>query len=502
MTAWSILEMASLTVPDRVAFQDGGEALTFQQLEDRARCGASLIGLRKAESLVFIGVNGLAWPTLLFAAALADVPVVPLNYRLSFPSLAALVDRLERPLIVTDAQFERLSSNTELFVSTEEWTELTTRTDSTRAVEVSNERIRPAAILFTSGTTSEPKGVLLDHGHLFNYVIQTVEFGSAGDHDAALVSVPPYHVAGVGSILSNVFAGRRVVYLPEFSPSAWLETVRQQSVTQAMLVPTMMSRIVDELGTAPAALPTLRAVAYGGAAMPRSVLERALKALPDVEFTNAYGLTETSSTIALLAPKDHRVAMISRDEGVRARLGSAGRPVPGVELQIIDELGEKCVTGQVGELIVRGPQVSGTYLDTVSAVDADGWFHTRDQARLDDDGYLFVLGRLDDTIIRGGENIAPAEIESVLRGHPGIRDVAVVGFPDEEWGERTVAVVIASESGVKESDVREWARDHLRGSRTPDEVLFVDALPYNSLGKLIRRELVAELLKESSQETR
>jgi acyl-CoA synthetase (AMP-forming)/AMP-acid ligase II len=225
-----------------------------------------------------------------------------------------------------------------------------------------------------------------------------------------------------------------------------------------------------------------------------TVLERALRLFPGVGFVNAYGLTETSSTIAVLTPEDHREALGSDDPAVRARLTSAGRPVPGIDVEVRGDDGRPVASGEPGELWVRGPQVSGVYQGTGSALDADGWFPTRDRARVDSGGYLFIEGRADDTIIRGGENIAPAEIEDVLIRHPAIRDAAVVGVPDEEWGERVVAVVVPLEGAAAGADeIRSFVRARLRGSRTPDDVVIRNSLPYTATGKLLRREIVADL---------
>jgi acyl-CoA synthetase (AMP-forming)/AMP-acid ligase II len=228
--------------------------------------------------------------------------------------------------------------------------------------------------------------------------------------------------------------------------------------------------------------------------MPRPVLQNALMSLPGTDFTNAYGLTETSSTIAVLGPEDHRAALTATDPAVADRLASAGRLVPGVEGQIRDELGTVLDAGQVGQLWVRGDQVSGEYLGAGSSLDGEGWFHTRDQGRFDHAGYLFISGRTDDTIIRGGENIAPAEIEDVLVLHPAVREVAVIGVPDEEWGARIVAVVVTEPGArLQGEEVKAYARSRLRGSRTPDDVVFRTELPHTPTGKLLRRELVRGL---------
>jgi acyl-CoA synthetase (AMP-forming)/AMP-acid ligase II len=283
-----------------------------------------------------------------------------------------------------------------------------------------------------------------------------------------------------------------VVHLPDFAADGWLDVVATEGITNAMVVPTMLSRIVDHLEGAVAATPTLRSIAYGGARVSHPVLAAALKAFPETGFVNAYGLTETSSTIALLDADDHRAALTSDDPAVQARLSSAGRLIPGIEAQVRDEDGSVLPAGEAGELWVRGPQVSGEYLGKGSVVDGDGWFPTRDRAWVDPEGYLFIEGRTDDTIIRGGENIAPAEVEDVLVEHPDVHEVAVVGVPDDEWGECIVAVVVPHRE-VDPEDLRAFARKTLRGSRTPDRIVFRDELPVTPTGKLLRRVLVDEL---------
>jgi len=237
-------------------------------------------------------------------------------------------------------------------------------------------------------------------------------------------------------------------------------------------------------------LSSMKSIAYGGGRMPLELIERALDLFPTTGFTNAYGLTETSSTIALLGPEDHRAAFASSDPAVRARLASVGQPLPTVELEIRDEEGRKLPAGERGEIYVRGEQVSGEYRER-SALDAEGWFPTRDAGWLDEDGYLFLAGRADDVIVRGGENISPGEIEDVLMTHESIADAAAVGIPSVEWGEAVgIAVAVkAGHSSPKEDDLKALIKTRLRSSRVPEKVVFVDALPYNEMGKLLRREV-------------
>jgi acyl-CoA synthetase (AMP-forming)/AMP-acid ligase II len=297
----------------------------------------------------------------------------------------------------------------------------------------------------------------------------------------------------MANMLSNLFAGRRLVYLRHFEPKLWIETVRSEGVSHAMVVPTMLSRIVDALDGKPADAPTLRSLSYGGAKVAERVLIRALQAFPDTGFVNAYGLTETASTIAVLGPDDHRNALTSDDPAIKRRLSSAGQVLPTVEIEIRDELERPLLPGEPGMIYLRGEQVSGEYASG-SVLDEHGWFCTRDRGWVDPEGYLFIEGRADDTIIRGGENIAPAEIEEVLLAHPAVAEACVVGIPDDEWGQRIAAAVVLREgAAVTEDELRDNVRGQLRGSKTPDTIVFRDSLPHTETGKMLRRVVLAEL---------
>jgi acyl-CoA synthetase (AMP-forming)/AMP-acid ligase II len=256
----------------------------------------------------------------------------------------------------------------------------------------------------------------------------------------------------------------------------------------------MLARVVTHLGEAEdSGTPTLRSLSYGGARMPTPVLHRAMRLFSTTDFVNAYGLTETSSTIALLGPEDHRDAFVAADPQALARLGSVGRLLPGIELEVRDDEGGLVAEGELGLLFFRGEQISGEYAGG-SVLDHDGWFSSRDRGRIDEDGYLFIEGRADDTIIRGGENIAPAEIEDVLIACDGIVDAAVVGLPDDEWGQRLVAVVVgAPGASVTADQLKEAVRDRLRSSKTPEVIEFWSELPRTDTGKLLRRQVVARL---------
>ena len=348
-----------------------------------------------------------------------------------------------------------------------------------------------AVLLFTSGTTGDPKAAVLRHRHLVAYILGSVDFLGCESDEATVVSVPPYHIAGLSAVLSSTYAGRRIVYAESFEPEQWVSMVRTEGITHAMVVPTMLNRILDALDGE--GLPTLRSLSYGGGPMPLPVIERAIQSLPQVDFVNAYGLTETSSTIALLGPEDHRQAFASTDPAVRARLASVGQPLPSVTVTIRDESGEVVPTGERGEIWVQGEQVSGEYVGVGGGAE-DGWFHTRDGGHLDEAGFLYVHGRLDDVIVRGGENLSPGEIESVLLEHPAVAAAAVVGMPDTEWGEKVVAaVVLTDDASTTEEELRDFVRARLRSTKTPERIQFRAELPYNETGKLLRRVLRQEL---------
>jgi len=486
-----ILEMAAEAAPDQIGLVCDGKGWTYAELLRAGKGASSLIHNSGCSHVALLDETSEAAVIALFGAALAGIPYCPLNYRLADANLTALLERIAPALIVGDAgRVSRLSpaDSGHKVYSRGRFTEAALA----EACEMSDEGGEGVAVqLFTSGTTAAPKAAILRHSNLLAYILGTVEFASAGENVAALVSVPPYHIAGIAALLSSIYAQRRIVMLPAFDPAAWLRLAAEEQVSNAFLVPTMLSRIVEEMDRNDGAdLPNLRAIAYGGGKMPIELIRKALDLLPGTDFTNAYGLTETSSTVALLGPDDHREAHASTDPAVQARLASVGRPLPTIELEIRDEEGRCCAPGEAGEIYVRGDQVSGEYRER-SALDADGWFPTRDAGYLDDEGFLFLSGRADDVIVRGGENISPGEIEDVLLTHAAIADVAAVAIPSAEWGE-AVGVALVTRAGAaapSEDEVKALVREHHRSSRVPEKVLFLDQLPYNEMGKLLRREV-------------
>jgi acyl-CoA synthetase (AMP-forming)/AMP-acid ligase II len=503
-----LLDMAADGFGDRRVVGTTDAAITAEELRQRAWTGARVLDERlpggpgEGGALIYLATNGTAFPVAMFSAACAGVPLVPLNYRLGAAQLSDLLSRHPKALVIAAPGAHDVVDAAGLpRISTAQWLELTAGDPAEAVTDLDIDA--PAVIIYTSGTTSAPKGVLLRHQNLVSYVIGTVEYMSADEDDVALVCVPPYHIAAVANCITNLYAGRRTVVLDHFDAGEWLATVRAEQVTNALVVPTMLARIVehcidkhgiDKHGIdkhgGDKAVPSLRTLAYGGAPMPARIIEQALEMWPEVGFVNAYGLTETSSTVAVLGPEDHRAALASSDPAIRARLGSAGRVIPAVDLAILDSQGNELPAGTVGRICLRGEQVSAEYAGIGRAVDDNGFFDTRDEGYVDEEGFLFIGGRVDDTIIRGGENIAPAEIEAVLMEDPSVGDVAVIGVPDDEWGQRIEAVVVpVPGSSVDPEALRTLVRSKLRGSKTPDRIHVLEELPRTETGKLIRRQV-------------
>ena len=497
-----LLDMIAEAAPDRLALGLRKDGLTFAETRRRAHQGAAWLEPMGGRNVAFVGLNGPALPVAVFASGMLAHPFAPLNYRLPDADLNKLLARTAPSVaIVDDDMMGRIQAAPGVTVVARSAFEAACERPGHSDARFLDADHDIGVLLFTSGTTGEPKAAILRHRNLTSYVISTVEFLGSEEGEAALVSVPPYHIAGISAVLTGVYSGRRIVHLDAFTPQTWVDVAAGEEITHAMVVPTMLGRILDVLEARGESLPAMKAISYGGGRMPLPVIERALNLLPHVDFANAYGLTETSSTISILGPDDHRMAIYSDDPATQRRLGSVGRPLPSLEVEIRGPEGEVLGPNQSGEIYVRGEQVSGEYTHK-KVVQDDGWFATNDGGFLDEEGYLFVEGRLDDVIVRGGENISPGEIEDVLREHPGVEDVAVLGLPDDAWGERVAAVVVPRGVNLSQLELAAWVKARLRSTKTPEVWAFRETLPYNDTGKLLRRQLRGEMASAGQAEAR
>jgi acyl-CoA synthetase (AMP-forming)/AMP-acid ligase II len=351
-------------------------------------------------------------------------------------------------------------------------------------------------LMYTAGTTGRPKGVPLRHNAFVTYALDNVDPASPEIEEKNLLSVPLYHVAGIQAMLAAVYGGRTLVLMRQFEVKEWMETVERERAMRAMLVPTMLKRVIDDPDFKKYDLTSLKIVTYGAAPMPFEVIHKAIQVMPWVRFINAFGQTETASTITMLGPEDHVIegTVEEREKKLKRLTSSIGRPLPDVEVKIVDEQGKALPALEVGEIVVRGPRVMTGYWGdkekTSKAIDTEGWLHTNDMGWVDEEGYIYLSGRADDMIIRGGENISPEEVEGLLYSHPKIEEAAVIGVPDPEWGQQPSALVVLKKGETATPDeIIEFCRARLAGFKRPRSVVFVDSLPRNPMGKVLRRVL-------------
>jgi acyl-CoA synthetase (AMP-forming)/AMP-acid ligase II len=336
-----------------------------------------------------------------------------------------------------------------------------------------------ALVLFTSGTTGLPKAVPMSHGTLTGRIRSWCgPFDPQAPTTVRLMCVPMFHVGGLLGLLMSLYSGHTTVIQPRFDAGEWLRIVERYRVDAVFVVPTMLRRIIDHADFAGSDLGSLRSIAYGAAPAPPDLVARATDAMPHVAFSNVFGQTETLGAYTALSPDDHLDPV---------RRASVGRVLPGTEIRLVDpNSGENVPEGQPGEIWVPSAQ-------NVTS----GWLRTGDLARVDADGYVFPVGRLSDTINRGGEKLGPIEVETVLRAHPAVADAAVAALPDADLGERVGAAVVASGT-VTPDELRAYCGQHLARFKVPDTVVLVDRLPYDDLGK-VRRRAVTALIAGSAE---
>ena len=355
-----------------------------------------------------------------------------------------------------------------------------------------------ALVLFTGGTSGRAKGVPLTHGNIIANARQVGSRWSAKPDDVVLHVPPMFHSA---ELVKTVYfmQGAANVYLPKFDPDTLLAAIEQFRVTFALLVPTMLMLTLQSGKVAHYDVSSLKQIIYGASPMSADWIKSAFKAFPNVEIAQGYGLTETAPLLTMLNHQSHVDALAT---GNPSRLSSCGRKLEGVELKIMDNNGVEYATGQVGEIYTRGDNVFNGYLnqkELTEEVLADGWFRTGDLGYLDKEGYLYLKDRKQDLIVTGGENVYSSEVEAVLNRHPAVLEVAVIGIPDEIYGEKVIAVVTAlSEPVLTQDDLIDFCRGKIGGYKIPKEIHFVENIPKSALGKVLKTELRRKYSKNNS----
>jgi acyl-CoA synthetase (AMP-forming)/AMP-acid ligase II len=501
--------------PDQEILVFGERRLTYGELwEQVRRLGNALraLGVRRGDRVGVLQTNSEQYVTAYYATAAIGAVFVPLNYRAKPPELEYMIETAGIAVLLVGGRYLALIEELRPCLSTVR-TFLTL--DTPRAdlpalqalIDAASEEFDEEPIddddvsilMYTSGTTSLPKGVMLRFNDFTAYVVGNTDMADGTPRGTALLSAPLYHIAGATNIMTSLWTGRKLVLLPQFDPTAWLEAVQAEQVTHAFVVPTMMKQLIDHPDFARYDLSSLQNLSYGGAAMPFPVIRRAIEQFPrSTGFVNAFGQTETTSTLTVLGPDDHRLDGTPEEvERNLKRLVSIGRPLPDVQVKVVDDDGNELPTGEVGELWVFTPRTMKGYAGQDGKVNnpaLEGWLPTRDMGWIDADGYIFLAGRKDDMMIRGGENISPAEVEAVLYSHSGVEEAAVVGLPDEEWGQRVVAIVVRRPGvALDEAEVIEFCRQRLASFKKPERVHFIDALPKNQMGKVLKKDLREQL---------
>lgn len=500
--------------PDQEILVFDDQRLTYGQLWDEVQRLANVlrgIGVGRGDCVAVLQTNSHRYVQAYYAAAAIGAVFLPLNYRAKLPELEYMITTARTKVLMLGdryvdavAQLRSKLTTVQTYVAMESLHEGMLALDgliSEASAEFEPPEVEDedtSILMYTSGTTALPKAVMLTYNDFTAYVCSNVELADGTPRGTGLLCVPLYHIAGATNIMSSLFTGRRLVLLRQFDAPAWLEAVERERVTHAFLVPTMVKQLIDYPAFAKYDLSSLENLSYGGAAMPFPVVRRAIEMFPKtVGFVNAFGQTETTSTLTVLGPDDHRLDGTPHEVELRLkRLKSIGRPLPDVELKVVDEEGRELPIGQVGELWVRTARVMKGYgaADGTTSPLQDGWLPTRDMGWLDEDGYIFLAGRKDDMIIRGGENIAPAEVEAVLYSHPAIDEAAVIGLPDVEWGQRVAAVVVPRPGATLTADeVMEFCRQRLASFKKPEVVQFAEALPKNQMGKVLKKDLRSQL---------
>jgi long-chain acyl-CoA synthetase len=502
----------------RMAIRDDTGTLSWDAYVDRiARTAAAMrrMGLGAGDRFAILARNSVAQALLINAGYWSGMVPVPLNYRLAPTEISQLLEDAACRALFVDAALQSLLQNSELAG----WTGRVTVIDAAAGVgtqdawSVSVAAATPlplhpgheaddALLLYTGGTTGRGKGVRLSHRNILSNALQLARVMQACADDVYLHAAPMFHSTDLKSTVVSLFGGSHV-YLPDFSAAGVLRAAERHGVTILSLVPTMVARVLDDAQPSDYMLRALRLISYGSSPMDEGVLLRAMRAFPQVDFHQCYGMTEASPFVALLDEATHRRAV---EENRPDLLRAAGRPLPATEFRFLDDAGRDVATGREGEIAVRGPQVASGYLNRPqdqAAAWRDGWFLTGDIGRLDEEGFVHVLGRKKEMVITGGENVYTREVEAVLLQHPQVAEAAVVGVPDPRYGEALLAVLVPAADGPPPAPdaLIAFCRGHLGGFKIPRQYRFVTQLPRTPLGKIRKHEIVSEYLQAAATQS-
>ena len=483
---------------EKTALRDDSSSLSYAMLERRARQvarGLMAAGVGPGDRVCYLGKNTLAYFEYFLGAVKLGAVTVPVNWRLAPPELAYLFRNSHPKMALVEEPFETVASTAapeldRLVIGGERDTYAAWRDrQADEDLPPVSDWNQPLLQMYTSGTTGRAKGAVLTHRNLFGLRERQsaiAEWFGWSSRDISLIAMPAAHVSGTGWAIWTLQHGATGVVVREFDPHKVLTQLLEHRINKVMMVPTAMQIAVRHPEARGADFSFLQYIYYGGAPLPQALLEECVEVF-GCGFVQMYGMTETAGTIVALAPEDH-------DPARGARMRSVGKPLEGVELKIVNEAGETLPPGTTGEIVTRSSGNMQGYFEmpeaTAETVDGEGWLRTGDAGYLDADGYLFLQDRVKDMIISGGENIYPAEVENAIYGHPAVAEVAVIGVPDEKWGESVKAMIVPVAGAVRnDEDVIAWAAARIARYKLPKSIDWVSSLPRNHTGKVLRRVL-------------
>ena len=491
--------------PERVATVFGNRHRSYRQYADRvARFAGALhqLGMARGDRIGMLAFNSDRFLEFYYGTWWAGGAVNPVNFRWSATEIAYSLDDCDTRILLVDDQFKVVAA--ELRAKSKALTTLIYTgdgdtpegmlnyeqllADAAPAMDVAASGNDLAAVMYTGGTTGFPKGVMLSHENLASNALAFVAHGAAASDGRTLLIAPMFHIAACGMMNGNAVVGCTFIIAPAFNPLATLQAVHEHRVTHMVLVPTMVQLTVDHTDAGKYDLSSLRMLAYGGSVISAAVLQRAMARFANASFMQVYGMTEMAPSMTVLTSEDH-LQGAARPE----LFGSAGRASLINEIRVVDVHGSEVPRGTVGEVIARGPGVMLGYWnkpDVTKATVKNGWMHTGDGGRMDAEGYLYIVDRMKDMIVSGGENVYSAEVENTLAKHPAVAANAVIGIPSEQWGEAVHAVVVLkAAANATAEELMAYCRELIAGYKCPRSVEFRDALPTTGAGKVLKTEL-------------
>ncbi|WP_339798761.1 long-chain-fatty-acid--CoA ligase [uncultured Marinobacter sp.] len=485
-----------------VVFRDRRQ--TYGQLTDRVASLAGVLqrlGMAEGDRIGILGLNSDRYLELLFAAMWGGGVFNTVNIRWSAPEIAYSLDDCDTRILFVDDEFapmipaiqERSGSlQTIVYMGEKECPagaqDFRTLMEGAQPVaDAGRSGTDLAGILYTGGTTGKPKGVMLSHGNLYASALSTIVPDCRQDRIVVLHSAPFFHVAGVGLVVQQTIRHGAHIILPRFEPLPVIEAIEREKVVETFLVPTMLRSVLAHPDFDKYDLSSLHCFIYGASPIDSTLLKNAMKKLPNARFLQMYGMTELSPTVTMLLPEVHS------NPALHDRLMSAGRPTHIADIRIEDPMGKEVGRGQVGEICARGPMVMQGYWNkpeqTREAI-RDGWMHTGDAGYMDEEGYLFLVDRIKDMIVTGGENVYSVEVEDVLLQYPDVAQCAVIGVPDETWGERVHAVLVLKDGAtLDEQAIVSFCKEQIAGYKCPRSFEVRDEMPMSGAGKLLKYKL-------------